>query len=143
MTTFQILICGDEPQLLTTREMVLSRAGYRVVSPCTAEEIDAVPEFIEVDLAVLGHSISEGQQKTVVSRILSRWPSVKILYLTRTNDALEQLSDSEFECGVHNPPKLISNCQHILEGLLKDRPSEGNTLISAHEQRTPSTNHRR
>jgi DNA-binding response OmpR family regulator len=109
-----VLVCGDERLLLRTRDMVLSRAGLKVVLACTRMEIASLPKDPAVELGIIGHSLTNAEQREVAGDVRERWPGVRILFLTNSASSLEKISADEYQSRSDNPSELIETCQQIL-----------------------------
>jgi DNA-binding response OmpR family regulator len=109
-----VLICGNDAELLSSRGLVLSHAGFTVVIACTDEEISQLPENPAVALGVVGHSLNDAEQKTVAKDLRSRWPDVRILYLNKTPHELEKLSETDYRVSSNDPTQFIAVCREII-----------------------------
>jgi DNA-binding response OmpR family regulator len=111
----RILICGDEPSLLETRQMVLVRAGFAVASTCTQAEIASLPQEPGFRLAVIGRTLAEEDKNAIVEHVRRRWPEIRILFLTDQGDSLQQIAGNEYLSSSLPPREFVTNCRHILE----------------------------
>ena len=109
-----ILLCGNDPVLLRTREMVLSHAGF-IVSVCTENDIASMPQEPAIALGVMGQSMPHKQQIETAERVRTKWPETKILFLRESDTSLAQLSAFEYECGSVDPARLIKACRAVLD----------------------------
>jgi DNA-binding response OmpR family regulator len=110
-----ILLCGNDPVLLRTREMLLSHAGF-IVSICSENDIASMPKDHAIALAVMGHSMPAEQQVETAKLVRLKWPNAQILFLTQADTQVVKLSAMEYEAGSGNPSHLIQVCRQILEG---------------------------
>ena len=113
--TRPILLCGNEPALLGTRNMVLERAGF-VTSICSEHDIASMPHTPPIALTVLGHSMSKEDVTRTANLVRTKWPHVKILFLTKSDDGVVKTAPDEYKAGSSNPSHLIQTCQAILDG---------------------------
>jgi hypothetical protein len=109
-----ILLCGNDPALLLTREMLLTHAGF-VVSISSESDIVSLPQESAIVLAVLGHSKSAEQQIRTAKLVRLKWPDASILFLREADISLSTVSKHEYESGSRNPVHLIQAGRQILE----------------------------
>ena len=109
-----LLLCDNDPALLSTREMVLTHAGF-TASICSENDIAAMPQNPAIALAVMGHSTLPKEQAAAAELVRAKWPDSKILFLRNSDRNLEQQSNFEYECGSLNPARLIRACRLILD----------------------------
>jgi DNA-binding response OmpR family regulator len=74
-----LLSVGSDPDLMTTRSMVLRQAGYAVETAMTVRT--AMPLFVsgDFDLVIICASIPEGQRIQLISAIKSKRPLAMIM----------------------------------------------------------------
>ena len=111
----RILICGDEPFLLETRNMVLVRAGFTVVSTCTRDEIASLPQEPPIRLAVVGRTITQEDKEFIVAEVRRRWSGIRFLFLTDHRNSIQQISNNEYIANSLPPREFVANCRQILE----------------------------
>ena len=92
----QILLCGNESSLIQTRQLVLAQGGFSVETTPTCQQIASMPESLDIELAVIGHSLNEEQQTFCSRAVRSKWPGAKILKLNKRAITMERLSATEF-----------------------------------------------
>jgi DNA-binding NarL/FixJ family response regulator len=109
-----VLLCGNDPVLLSTRKLVLTHAGF-IVSVCSENDIASMPQDPAIALAVMGHSMPHQQQLKTAELVLAKWPQARILFLTNTEARISKLSPKEYESGSINPSQLIHACRQILD----------------------------
>jgi len=109
-----ILLCGNDSILLNTREMLLIHAGF-LVSSCSDKDIALMPQTPQIDLTVMGHTMTVEQSTRTAQLVRSKWPDTKLLFLTQADGHLSRISESEYESGSSNPSHLIQACRQILE----------------------------
>jgi DNA-binding response OmpR family regulator len=113
-TIWTILLCGNDPMLLNTREMLLIHAGF-IVSSCSETDIAMMLQTPQIDLTVIGHTMTAEQAAWTAKVVRSKWPDTKILFLIRADSRLSTISENEYESGSRNPSHLIQACRQILE----------------------------
>ncbi|MGI4758757.1 MAG: hypothetical protein ACRYGF_18150 [Janthinobacterium lividum] len=74
-----ILICGRDPDLLRTREMVLRSAGHRV--SVTLQPIGQAPDLDSVELLIVCHTLSAAERQRDLSTLASSISKAKALCL--------------------------------------------------------------
>jgi DNA-binding response OmpR family regulator len=109
-----VLLCGNDPVLLSTRKMLLTHAGF-TVSICSETDIASMPQDPAIELAVMGHSMPHKQPMETAVFVRDKWPEAKILFLTNADADVVQISDDDYESGSRNPSHLILACRRILK----------------------------
>ena len=110
-----ILICGNDPVLLSTRKMVLAHGGFQTVVACTPEEIASAVDGQEIHLGILGYALSDSERETARDEVWRRRPEAKILHLAPTVSKLSQLAEKEYLTGTMKPAQLLEDCRLLLE----------------------------
>ena len=82
--TKNVLMCGVDLPLLTTREAVLRHNNFETSAAYGLDSLAAGMDGRAIDLAILCHTLSEQDQTFAVSLIRDHQPSAKILVLTTT-----------------------------------------------------------
>ncbi|NYF90978.1 hypothetical protein RBB79_15290 [Tunturiibacter empetritectus] len=93
---------------------MLEQAGFAVVSACSQGEIDCLPLNPAIELAVLGHSLSDEEQTTIADDLRAKWPSAKILHLTEYQGSLERVAQNEYRSDSFDPSQFVADCRQIL-----------------------------
>jgi len=98
-----------------TRNLILERAGYQVIS--TGDLSEALQLFTDnvVHAVVLGDSISAENRQQLGGRLKSLKPPVPIVMLCKTNDsrALRDLADEQVE-SFEDPQILLDALRRVL-----------------------------
>ena len=110
----RIMVCGNEAPLLQTRLLVLKHAGFAVISACSRDQIESLPQEPAVELGVLGHSLSEEEQASLAERLRAKWPGAKILFLTEHRASLEKVTENDYRSDSFQPSQFVENCREIL-----------------------------
>jgi DNA-binding NarL/FixJ family response regulator len=116
-----VLLCGQDAVLLNTRRMLLTRAGF-ITSICSENDIASMPQDPAIVLAVMGHSMPHDEQIKTAELVRAKWPDARILFLTRADESLTEISQNEYQSGSVNPSHLIHACRTILNGSVKTIP---------------------
>jgi hypothetical protein len=112
-----VLVCSKDPVLLETRRLVLTRAGFRVVTVDIRDLNNMPPD--PVDLVVIGHTLSQEQRDAMIAASRAEWPNVKILRLVRSTHAHLPTGENEYECDSHSPHRLVEMCRNLLSAPLR------------------------
>jgi DNA-binding NtrC family response regulator len=102
-----IISVGILPDLLSLREAVLTKAGYKVVS--AFNEAEALAKIYSGDrgILLLCYSVEEESRKHVTKAFREMCPEGRIVSIT--NQPLKQVLDADaFVYGVDGPEALIS-----------------------------------
>ena len=97
----QILICGNDADLLETRVLVLKSAGMSAESVAGLTQLKRFPHQNNIHLTVVCHSFDEREREEAVSYISQALPESKTLVLT---------------VGFHGTPKRALAALNTLEG---------------------------
>jgi CheY-like chemotaxis protein len=124
----RILSISDDPMVRSTRELVLRRDGYEIVSIGSTELLN-VQEIRSFDVAVICHSVSAERAIGVVDRLRRYKPEIRVLRVNprvRRVDAFYE-ADSEVLGG---PAALLKAVKELLNknaetGARKGPYSEG------------------
>src|SRR3954470_4949745 len=76
-----VLCVGDDDVLLTTRRMILERAGHKVLQARTMPEIIAACTSAAVDVTVIGQGLPPQQRAKVGDVVRKECPQGKVLEL--------------------------------------------------------------
>lgn len=114
-----ILSIGDDPDLLSTRHLVLESAGYEVhsIAGNAVVEDDAISM---IDLAIICHSVHEHQAAAVISTLRNVSPSLPILRLITLFGRRQNIGDEPaVRCAPDGPPMLLTQIHSMLTGFRK------------------------
>ena len=114
-----ILSVDDEPVILFTREIVLQREGYAVVSARNGGE--ALKAFLRhaVDLVLLDYAMPEMDGGTVAQEMKQHKPQVPIIMVS-ANQVPDQATLTYIDCYVtkgQGPVLLLEKIRQLLEPL--------------------------
>jgi DNA-binding NtrC family response regulator len=107
-----ILSISYDPSLAATREMLFTRAGFRVFSVSTVEQATQLCAAESFDLIVIGHSIPIAQRQLLIKEIRSRC-GTPVLALYRRGELPLTGADYAFD-SMENPPLLLETVVNIL-----------------------------
>jgi CheY-like chemotaxis protein len=105
-----VLCTGVDPVLIRTRQMILEKAGHRVVTAMDVSSVTAACKQNAFDVAVLGQTVSAKTKRQLMALIRRDCPSAKVLELYRfsTGRILED-ADSWLEVPVDVPQELAEH----------------------------------
>ena len=81
----QILICGTDSTLLSTRRDVLRSAGFDVLTASRWEDIEPLVQAPTVDALVICHTLEPKQQQTAIAVLRRYCPNAKSIVLTNSS----------------------------------------------------------
>ncbi len=99
-----------------TRNLILERAGYRVLSTGDLREAIRLFEGNEVHAVVLGDSISADNRQKLGGSLKRLKPPVPIVMLCKMNDsrAVREVADEQVE-SFHDPQFLLDALKRVLQ----------------------------
>lgn len=108
----RILICGNDPGLLQTRQIVL-RTNFPLVTTAVGKhglqsELDGSP----ADLVILCHSLAENEQRGIVDLLHVRWPGARILVLIGLLNSSQEGTSEELSV-LKGPQALIDRAKRM------------------------------
>lgn len=107
-----VLLVSWVQSLARTREMLLSSAGYAVIS--VLGRADAMARCrIKADLLVLGHSVPRSEKRRVIA-CYRQYSSGPVLSLLRANQT--KLPEADFGVEVTDPGAVVKVVHKILQG---------------------------
>ena len=112
----RILSVSYDATLLRTRQMLLERAGYEVVSTQNLTEALEKCRSTAYDLVIMGHSIPRSDKQDIIRALRQHCPA-PVLALLRGGEApLKEAADS---IDPFNPSLLLSTVERILNSRKK------------------------
>lgn len=116
-----ILSVGHDPVLLSTRNQVLSTAGYRVVGATVAEARRLVSQE-QYDIVIVGHTLSAMERRELITEVRRCHPlHTRVLALNRSEQAPDCDADAFFTAD-QGPEALLE----AVAGLLGRSPEAEN-----------------
>lgn len=106
----KVLCVSWNPSLASTREMLLTQAGYTVISALGLEEAASLCRAT-ADLLVLGHSVPRDKKQVVIEcfREHSRAPILSLLTVGQ-----EKLPNADYGVEAHDPANFVQAVKMIL-----------------------------
>jgi DNA-binding response OmpR family regulator len=93
VSTLQILSVGSDPELMSTRTLVLLSAGYQVDTSSTAEQALQVFAHGNFAAVIICHSIPEPQRITLIKGLRALRPDVPIIVIRIDGEISARLAD--------------------------------------------------
>ncbi|HEY6970808.1 MAG TPA: hypothetical protein VJA94_16475 [Candidatus Angelobacter sp.] len=109
-----VLVVSWNPSLASTREMLLSSAGYQVISAVGRAEAASLCRS-SADLLVLGHSVPPSEKEDVIA-CYRQHSSGPILSLLRSHQ--QKLPDADFGVEAFDPAEVVQ----VVRKILHDEP---------------------
>ena len=103
MKSPRILSVDFDPAVLSSRNAILERAGYTVISARKTQEFRDLLQCERFDLALLGTSISMPEKKLICSEVKKKNPQVWIVACCRGTEVIEALREKELVDAVVDP----------------------------------------
>lgn len=95
---YTVLSCGHDPLLLKTRDLILSRDGFRVINATGADHAQRILAGESVSLLLLCHTLSEEEFKSLLTAARALRPPPGVLALTaNTFNSLTPSADAVFD----------------------------------------------
>jgi len=79
MSTKRILAYGEDAHVISTRAMILQRAGYDVVHTTRASELASLLESLPFDLLLMGDCLRTPQNVRLVERLRQQFSTLTII----------------------------------------------------------------
>ena len=120
------VLCIGEPQVLTTRQLVLEQNGYEVQTAHTdAEALDRLRRG-PVDCVLVSHDPPWMDGVHLIATIGQLYPKIPIVVVTPFPVPVQLLA-AEYLSGLEGPEALLSAVQRALDKKLPARPDGGQT----------------
>jgi DNA-binding NtrC family response regulator len=112
MQPARILSIGVDSDLLSTRNLVLRRAGYHVASATNLQRATRLLQRVWFDMVILCHAIPKDQREEAVGKIKSVQPNASVIALQAGGEGLDTPVDATIES--YNPETLLQSLADIL-----------------------------
>src|SRR5947209_19111602 len=132
MPVKQILAYGEDTLVISTRAMILRRAGYEVVHTTSAPDLVPLLRGIHFDLLLIGDSLRTKENVRIVQRVREQFPA---LMIAMVQDEKEERDPWSTAFVTSTPEQMLNSIGLLLEGNRK--PIAGN--VSAHNPRVMHT----
>ena len=112
-----VLSVSQHPATQLTRNLILERAGYQVISTGNSLDAARLLERSDVHALVLEDSISAGERQKLVRTFRQMKPRVPIIMFCRMNDSRELRESADEIVETHeSPQRLLEALAHVLDG---------------------------
>ena len=112
----RILAYGEDAHVISTRAMILQRAGYDVAHTTRADELVPLLRGIPFDMLLMGDSLRTLQNVRLVQRLRELFPNLTIVMVQDENDERDPWSTAFVSSG---PEQLVSAVGVFLDGTSK------------------------
>jgi hypothetical protein len=113
MAAKRILVYGEDRLVISTRAMILQRAGYDVVQTTNPADLLSILQGIVFDIALIGDSIRHQKYVRLVQKLRERLPGLLILMVQDEMDERDAWS-SDFVSST--PELLLKAIGNLLDG---------------------------
>ena len=111
----QILLCGTDSVLLSTRSAVLRSIGWDVAVVSRFEEIETVVHDSSIDAVVLCHTLGPEQQEAAMDVLHRHAASAKSVLLTKMTTRQITVHPDVIVSTSKGPKALIESLDHLLK----------------------------
>ena len=118
----RILAYGDDVHVISTRAMVLQRAGYDVAHTTRADELVPLLRGILFDLLLIGDSLRTSKNVRLVQALREQFPTLPIVMVQDEKDERDPWSTAFVSSG---PEHIVNAVRFFLEGNRKPIRSDG------------------
>lgn len=112
MQPARILSIGVDSDLLSTRNLVLRKAGYLVASATDLQRARQLLQRAWFDLVILCHAIPKEKREEAVEEIRRVQPKTSVIALRAGGEELNAAVDATIES--YNPESLLESLADIL-----------------------------
>jgi DNA-binding NtrC family response regulator len=109
----RVLLIGDDDDLRLTRDMILRKHGYQVVSVASNSALKSPPDG-QFQVAVISQSIPSARALRLASLLRERYPDVRILRIQETGPYLGNNFDLSCE-SLAGPIAFLAAIQSLCE----------------------------
>jgi DNA-binding NtrC family response regulator len=112
MATKHILAYGEDVLVISTRAMILRRAGYGVVYTTSAADLVPLLQSISFDLLLIGDSLRTSQNVRIVQQAREEFPT---LMIATVQDEKEERDPWSTAFVTSTPEQMLSSIELLLE----------------------------
>lgn len=110
----RVLSISDDGAVRTSRELVLRKDGYEIVS-ISSDDLLSVPEIRTFDVAVMCHSVNPGRAMAIVDRLRRYHPDILMLRVNPRVHRIDPFYDIDSEV-LGGPGALLKAVKALLDG---------------------------
>ncbi len=108
----RILAYGEDPFVISTRAMILQRAGYEVVHTTRSSDVMPLLHGIAFDMLVLGDSLRTYENVLLVERLREQFPKLIIMMVQDEKEDRDRWSTAFVSS---NPEQMLSTTRTVFE----------------------------
>ena len=108
----RILAYGEDPFVISTRAMILQRAGYEVVHTTHSSDLVPLLQGIAFDMLLLGDSLRTYENVLLVQRLREQFPKLIILMVQDEKEDRDRWSTAFVSS---NPEQMLSAIGTVFE----------------------------
>ena len=112
MSIKRILAYGEDAHVISTRAMILQRAGYEVAHTTRADELVPLLRGIFFDMLLMGDSLRTLQNVRLVQRLREQFPALPIVMVQDEKDERDPWSTAFVSSG---PEHIVNAVRSFLE----------------------------
>jgi len=112
MSAQQILAYGEDSLVISTRAMILQRAGYSVAQTTRATDLVPLVRGIFFDLLLIGDSLRTPENVRIVQRLREQFPK---LLIAMVQDEKEERDPWSTAFVSSNPEQMLNSIRLLLE----------------------------
>jgi len=112
MSIKRILAYGEDAHVISTRAMILQRAGYDVAHTTRADELVPLLRGIFFDMLLIGDSLRTLQNVRLVQRLREQFPTLAIVMVQDEKDERDPWSTAFVSSG---PEHIVNAVRSFLE----------------------------
>ena len=121
MSAKQILAYGEDSLVISTRAMILQRAGYNVAHTTRATDLVPLLRGIFFDLLLIGDSFRTLENVRIVQRLREQFPTLPIAMVQDEKEERDPWSTA-FVCS--NPEQMLNSVRLLFESNRKPMNSD-------------------
>jgi CheY-like chemotaxis protein len=121
----RILAYGEDAHVISTRAMILQRAGYDVAHTTCADELVPLLRGIPFDMLLIGDSLRTPQNVRLVQRLREHFPALTIVMIQDEKDERDPWSTAFVSSG---PEQLVNAVHLFLKNNCKPASSNGTEI---------------
>ena len=112
MSAKQILAYGEDSLVISTRAMILQRAGYNVAQTTRAADLVPLVQGIFFDLLLIGDSFRTPEIVRIVQRLREQFPALPIAMIQDEKEERDPWSTAFVSS---NPEQMLNSIRLLLE----------------------------
>jgi CheY-like chemotaxis protein len=125
MSTKRILAYGEDAHVISTRALILQRAGYDVAHTTRADELIPLLRGIFFDMLLIGDSLRTPENVRIVRSLREQFPNLTIVMVQDEKEERDPWSTAFVGSG---PEQIINAAQSFLESSRKPVSSDASEI---------------